>query len=217
MHTVIFDLDGTLSDSVILAKAAFERLAPKHGLPIPSEDAIRRATGYANPEFYYILFPDFPRETVYNLGVLVEQEELEQLPLVSDRLLFEGCRELLERLQQYKLRLCLASTGEKDHVYSILGKTGIMGFFDVIACARPDKTEMLREIIGDSGKSGCIMVGDMVKDHDAARANGILSVGACYGYCVREPSRGLSGFDFYIDTPLELLDILKLQEIKCHL
>ena len=50
------------------------------------------------------------------------------------------------------------------------------------------------------------MVGDMKKDYDAARANGIISIGACYGYCIKE----LSEFDFYIHTPLDLLDIIKI-------
>ena len=63
---------------------------------------------------------------------------------------------------------------------------------------------MLREIL--KGTSGFIMVGDMKKDYEAARANGILSVGACYGYCVR----AISDFDYYIDSPLDLLRILEM-------
>ena len=206
IHTVIFDLDGTLSDSAYLTRSAFELISPKQGLPIPSEEAIRRATGYATPEFYYILFPNFPRELIYDTGVLVEQEEQRILKLIRDKLLFDNCRELLLRLKEKGIRLCIASTGEREHVYSILNETGITGFFDVIECARPDKKEMLCDIIGDSDKNGCVMVGDMKKDYEAARANGILSVGVLYGYCLRE----FSDFDFYIDAPLDLLKLLKI-------
>jgi len=45
----------------------------------------------------------------------------------------------------------------------------------------------------------------MKKDTDGARANGIKSVGACYGYCLRE----LADFDYYIDEPLQLLELLR--------
>ena len=203
IHTVIFDLDGTLSDSAILTMEALTRITPDLGLPVPSIDAIRRTTGNANPEFYYILFPEHDRDLVYKMGQLVEKEEQKIIPLLSAKLLFEGCHELLIRLKENAIRLCIASTGDNDHVYAILNATGIIGLFDTILCGQPDKTEMLREIIGDSDKKGCVMVGDMKKDYDAARVNGIVSIGACYGYCLKE----ISGFDFYIHTPLDLFSV----------
>jgi len=206
VHTVIFDLDGTLSDSGIVTMEALKNIAPSCGLPIPSEEAIRRATGYATPEFYFVLFPDFQRTMLLNVEKLVEQEESRLFPSFGDKLLFEGCRELLMRLKECGIRLHIASTGCRDHVLSILNETGIIGFFDTVNCGRPDKTDMLREIIEGSDKTGCVMVGDMKKDYEAARANGILSVGACYGYCVPE----LSDFDLYINSPLDLLDVLKI-------
>jgi len=206
IHTVIFDLDGTLSDSAILVAIAMASAAPKYGIPVPDSEAIRKAIGYANPEFYYKLFPDIPRDTLLEMGRLVESEELRLLPEISGRLLFKGCRELLTELTARGIRLTIASTGDTDHVFSILRETGITGFFDTVSCGRPDKIEMLREMTGARDKSGYVMVGDMRKDSDGARANGILSVGACYGYCVRE----LAEFDRYIDSPQELLSVLNI-------
>ena len=203
-HTVIFDLDGTLSDSSILTMAAFECIVPEYGFVVPALDVVRKATGHPNPEFYYILFPDTPRDKVYDMGQLVEREELRLLPEICGELLFDGCRELLTRLKESGIRLNIASTGGESHVFSILKETGIAGFFDMVSCGHPDKTEMLREMTGHKDKNGYIMVGDMKKDYEGARTNGILSVGACYGYCIRETT----DFDFYIDKPLELLPLL---------
>lgn len=201
VHTVIFDLDGTLSDSAILTLHAFNVAAPKYGFPVPTEEEIRRATGYANPEFYYILFPGYPREKIFEMGQFVEQEELRLLPEVGDKLLFSGCRELLVCLRKHGVRLHIASTGDHGHVCSILKQTGITSFFDSISCGQPDKTEMLREITKDGKREGYVMVGDMAKDSTAARANRIVSIGACYGYCQAETS----DFDHYIGSPMELL------------
>ena len=205
IHTVIFDMDGTLSDSAVLTVTAFSNIAPKHGMPIPSEEAIMRAMGNATPEFYYILFPDFPKDRAHSFGKLVDEEELRILPSLKNRLLFPGCLELLTLLKEKGFFLYLASTGAKDHVLSILEGTEIIGFFDKIDCGRPDKTGMLGEMIQGRDREGFVMVGDMQKDHEGARANGIVSVGACFGYCRRE----LTEFDYYIDTPLELLTILE--------
>ena len=210
IHTIIFDLDGTLSDSALLTLTALERIAPELGLPVPENEAIRRATGHATPEFYYILFPGVDRDKILNAGELVEKEELSVLQSLGATLLFPGCRELLVCLRERGLRLCIASTGKREHVYPVLEGTGIMEFFDTISCAREDKAEMLREIIGNNDRKQCIMVGDMKKDYEAAGANGIVSVGALYGYCLRE----MSEFDLYIETPLDLLDLL--EEIPCR-
>ncbi|MCL2472403.1 MAG: HAD family hydrolase, partial [Treponema sp.] len=208
IHTVIFDLDGTLSDSALLTMAACKKIAPVFGLSVPTREAVRRATGNPNPDFYYILFPDFQRELVYAMGAEIEKEELQVLPSLGGKLLFPGCGELLEHLKRSGLRLCIASTGDEGHVFPVLRETGIAGLFDSVSCGRPDKTEMLRDLTAEGDRKGYIMVGDMKKDYDAARANGIVSVGACYGYCCRQ----LSDFDLYIDTPLELLEILKIGE-----
>ena len=205
-HTIIFDLDGTISDSAVLTLAAFNNLLTAQGIPVPSIEAIRRAMGYPTPEFYYILFPEYPRDMVFSMGRLVEQEELRILPSISNRLLFGGCVELLKYLKERGIHLYIASTGARDHVFPVLEETGIIGFFDSVSCGRPDKIETLRELTRDGNKNGYVMVGDMKKDHEGARANGILSVGACYGYCRRETTE----FDLYIDEPFELLKILSI-------
>jgi len=211
IHTVIFDLDGTLSDSSVVTMEACKRVLPDYGLPMPAIDAVKRATGHPNPEFYYILFPDHDRDTVYKAGQQVEREEKHAISSLGDKLLFPGCRELLERLKEKGIRLCIASLGDEEHVLTILNSSGVIGFFETVLFAQPgkteDKTEMLRELIGKSDKSGCVMVGDMKKDYEAARLNGIVSAGACYGYCKED----ISEFDFYMYSPLELLDILNLK------
>jgi phosphoglycolate phosphatase-like HAD superfamily hydrolase len=151
-----------------------------------------------------MLFPDFPRELIFNFGQLVECEEQRLLPSFAETILFKGCRELLTRLRERGIRLHIASTGSREHVFSILDGTGITGFFDTVSCEHPDKIRMLRKIIGDGEKNGYIMVGDMKKDYESARANGIASVGACYGYCRKDQMN----FDFYISAPSDLLNFL---------
>ena len=207
IHTVIFDLDGTLSNSAIITMAAFKAVVPAYGLPVPTKEAVQKATGYPNPEFYYLLFPDHPKEKINEIGELVEQEELKVLPAVSHELLFDGCRELLERLAESGIRLRIASTGDEGHVVSVLRETGIIDYFDMLCYEQPDKVKMLRDMTQDGEKDGFVMIGDMKKDYEGARANGILSVGVCYGYCIKEST----DFDIYIDSPMELLDVLNIQ------
>ena len=208
IHTVIFDLDGTLTDSAVITRAACERIAPAYGLPIPSYKEIRKAMGYQMPEFFYLLFPDFPKDKVAIAGEHIHAEGLRLVPDYKDRLLFEGCRETLFRLKENNVHLYIVSAGEPDRVPAVLEMTGIIDLFDKVLCGISDKAEMIREIVSDDNKAGYVMVGDMKKDREAARANGIVSVGACYGYC----RKGEENFDCYIDSPMDLLGILKIEE-----
>lgn len=200
---IIFDLDGTLSNSAIITYAAMQRVAPRFGLHTPTMDEIRRATGFANPEFYYILYPSVDRKKIYEMGQEVELEEQTILCDVKN-LLFDGCHELLISLKDKGFTLYIASTGDPNHVFPILNETGITDLFEKVYCGQPDKFEMLRKIIGDNDKSSYAMVGDMKKDSEAARVNGILSIGACYGYCRKE----LGEFDMYVHSPQELFEFL---------
>jgi phosphoglycolate phosphatase-like HAD superfamily hydrolase len=90
-------------------------------------------------------------------------------------------------------------------VSSFLGATEIRAFFHEVRCGNPDKEGLLREIVGAENPKNFLMVGDMRKDWTAARSCGIASIGACYGYCVRETAE----FDFYINTPMELLAMVE--------
>jgi len=201
---VIFDFDGTLADSAVLTIAVFKKVAPEFGLPVPDYEHLRSCIGYANPEFYNHIYPDQPAELVRLVGEKVERLESEMLADFEGELLFPGCKELLKRLEALGISIYIASTADKGHILPIMEKTGITHFFKEIFCDEPDKTEMLQRIILDTNKGKFIMVGDMVKDSSAARTNGIFSVGACYGYCIKEKSN----FDAYINTPAELLEYL---------
>jgi phosphoglycolate phosphatase len=54
----------------------------------------------------------------------------------------------------------------------------------------------------------CIYVGDDERDIQAARAAGMFSVAACYGYLGAQADTGKWGADIEIKSPLELLQSL---------
>ena len=187
---------------------AIYRLAAEYGWPIPSEEAVKRAMGFETQEYVKRIFPDMEQSALDIMGPILDDGELDELKFVDD-ILFDGCKELLEFLKAAGIRMHIVSTGSKKHVKTILAESGIEKFFDLVSSACSDKREILHEMTMESGVSGTIMVGDMIKDHVAARENGILSVGACYGYCDRHSS----GFDLYIDHPLDLLNIFQFKAI----
>lgn len=204
MRSVIFDLDGTLVDSALLTLMAFRSIGPRYGFPIPSPDVVRSAIGYANPEFYERIYPDLPKAEVHRFGELIEREELRIVPSICSSLLFPGCRELLKSLEQRGVCMYIASTGSEEHVSAMIDGAGIRGYFQAIYCGQPDKVEMLRDILGDQSPGAFVMLGDKQKDCEGAHTNGILAIGAEYGYC----RRGEADFDAFIGDPMEILEKL---------
>lgn len=205
---IIFDMDGTLVDSAKIAILAFEKICPKFGLEIPDDDTIKRAIGYANPFFYYKIYPNEDKIKLKAFSKKIERFSRVQLKSFKNDILFHGVKNLLLALKAKGVRLYIASTGSKSHVNSCLKCGGVYDFFDEIHCGKPDKEMMVSKIVKEEDKSRWIMVGDKRKDSKAASFNGIYVVGAGYGYCFEED---YDDFDVIIESPL---DILELQNVK---
>lgn len=111
---VIFDMDGTLVDSLESDVESLARCARKFGLPpVPRETSLR-LFGLSNMDFYRVVFPD-AGEAVYERLLRM------QLPMQSEiaremgeRVLFPGVKEMLEQLKCAGLRLFIASTGTRE-------------------------------------------------------------------------------------------------------
>lgn len=204
-ETIIFDMDGTLVDTMLMTALAFEELAQSFDLPVPPRAAIKDAMGLADLYFYRKIYPNEPEDKLPAFGDAVEKRESEIGFELGGRVLFPGVKEMLTALKAAGKRLYLASTGSKTHVRDMLTCAGIFDLFEGIHCAQPDKEEMTAKILESAGTRSAVFVGDTFKDANAARANRIPAIGAGFGY-VKDEERAL--FDCVCDTPEALLNTL---------
>lgn len=202
---IIFDMDGTLIDSAKIAIPAFAGVCPEFGLKVPDDEALISVVGYANPIFYFKLYPDEDKAKLLKFGEKIEAAELEITGTIGEGLLFDGVYKMLEILNKKGCRLYIASTGDKDHVYSCLKACGVFSLFEGIFCGKPDKEIMVAEIIKNDRDGNWIMVGDRRKDSVAAKYNNIFSVGAAFGYCAKED---FDEFDAVIYDPMDLIPLI---------
>lgn len=202
---IIFDMDGTLIDSAKIAVPAFKKVCPKFGFEIPRDETIISAVGYANPFFYYKIYPEIDKKLLKSFGEVVEKAERDIVEEVNTDMLFEGVKELLDTLVQRKNRMFIASTGDSEHVDDCLKACNIYSYFEEIHCNKPDKELMVAEIIKKEPKGKWILIGDRTKDSKAAKYNNIISIGAAYGYCV---TIDYGEFDYIIDRPKGLIQVI---------
>lgn len=135
--TAIFDMNGTLVDTMKPTARSFRKLSAKFGLPEIPGERVRSAIGIPEPEFYWTLFPGADWEVLRAFGRAVEQRENECARALGPDALFPGVRAMMDGIRQAGLRLFIASTGSENHVTCALAAGGVLAWFDRIGCGEP--------------------------------------------------------------------------------
>lgn len=182
--TVLFDLDGTLTDSGegIINCAT---LALRHfGLPIPAYADMRTFVG-----------PPL-RDSFIRFGVPADQAD-EAIRVYRSRYIptgmfentpYPGIRELLEALQAEGYTLYVATSKPEEMSVTILEKFDLAKYFHRICGAsidssRSTKDAVIAYLLESSGaKEDMVMVGDTKYDILGAKAHGIPAIGVGWGY-----------------------------------
>ena len=182
--TVLFDLDGTLTDSGegIINCAT---LALRHfGLPIPAYADMRTFVG-----------PPL-RDSFIRFGVPADQAD-EAIRVYRSRYIptgmfentpYPGIRELLEALRAEGYTLYVATSKPEEMSLTILEKFDLAKYFHRICGAsidssRSTKDAVIAYLLESSGaKEDMVMVGDTKYDILGAKAHGIPAIGVGWGY-----------------------------------
>lgn len=206
---ILFDLDGTLTDSgegiINCAAYALEAL----GLPVPPREAMRVFVG-----------PPL-KDTFRSFGVPAERTE-EAVRIYRSRYVpigkfenkpYPGIREALEALLGQGHRLYVATSKPETTSLEILDHFDLARYFTKIRGATMDGTRSSKsQVIAcllDSGvdRNSCVMVGDTVYDVLGAAAHGIPTIGVRWGYGSVEDMKK-AGAAAIAETPDDLLTLL---------
>ena len=181
---ILFDLDGTLTDSGegIMNSAAM--VLERYGLPIPSREQLRVFIG---PPLY---------ETFQNFGISADQAD-NAVALYRSRYNtigkfenapYPGIRELLETLRSHGHRLFVATSKPEALSIEILEHFGLAQYFERICGAsldrsRSEKSAVIAYLLDTVGNiQSAIMVGDTAFDVIGAATHGIPAIGVSWGY-----------------------------------
>ena len=208
--TVLFDLDGTLTDSAPGITNAVSRALAHFGIEEKPEDLLRFIGPPLNeslPEYYGFT----PEQTVKAVEVFreyfVEKGWLENAP-------YPGIPELLRDLKAGGLQLMVATSKPEVQAVRILKHFGLAEYFDAI-CGAPAgnedgarKASVIREALRRAeDPSSVVMVGDRRHDVEGAGENGIPCIGVLYGYGSREELEG-AGASFIAENLEALKNLL---------
>ncbi|MBQ6715429.1 MAG: dTMP kinase [Clostridia bacterium] len=205
---IIFDLDGTITESApgIMKSAAYA--LEKMNKPVPGEDVLRKFVG---PPLHKS-FMDFCS--------LSDDEATEAVSKYRERHTVVGWKEanvytgilpMLLSLKKNGAYIALASSKPQPLCVKTLEYFGILPLFDKVV--GPDyqnksgeKEFLIRNALPEKYQNAC-MVGDRKFDIEGAKKAGVTAVGVGYGYGSREELT-LSGCDAYCETVEDLSSLL---------
>ena len=208
--TLLFDLDGTLTDSAEGIINCMKHALTAMGREIP--DDMNRFLG---PPLYesFDKFCGMNEEEVLE-AVRIFRERYSTVGLFENRV-YDGIPEMLERLSQGGKQLYVATSKPEVYAKRILDKFGLSRYFPVIGGAdingtRNNKWEVIEYVLERAGitdRSGVLMIGDRRQDVLGAHKTGLKCLGTLWGYGPIEELTE-AGADFIAHTPQEAADML---------
>lgn len=188
---ILFDLDGTLTESGIGIINCFQYALDKMGVqgydPALLKGVIGPPLSYSFQTFFGMdevqaqQATDYYRERYVPIGIY-------------ENALYDGVLHMLDDLHQAGCTLCLATSKPEAFAPKILDYFGILPYFTVIGAASMDDSRNTKEAVIDYvlshlptvPKDRILMVGDRHHDLDGAAAFGLAGAGVLYGYGSQE-------------------------------
>lgn len=209
---VIFDFDGTVSDS---AEGIFNSVlyaAEAFGYARLSDEQLRYFIGPPlQHSFMHILGADEARAQA-----LVEKyRERYRSQGIYEARVYDGIPPLLSLLREAGIRLGIASSKPTPFIQKILAQHKLEHAFDQItgvgfSQSEPDKAALIRttmQSLGLQSQSRALMVGDRKFDIEGAHLAGIPCAAVLYGFGSREEFEQ-AGADYIVPSPEALQSIV---------
>ncbi len=181
---ILFDLDGTLTDSGEGIMNCFDITLRHFGLPVPSREAMRVIVG-----------PPL-RDSFLRFGV--QSHQLEEAVAVYrhhynitgrfENYPYPGIADVLSRLKAAGHKLYVATSKPETMSIEILTHFNLASYFEIICGAATDHSRNTKEAVIAyllaqlDDKADLVMVGDTIYDVDGAKAHKIPCIAVTWGY-----------------------------------
>lgn len=207
-QNILFDLDGTLTDSAPGVTNAFSYALAAYGIHADPADL----TMVVGPPLHesFIRFFGFSESEAFR-AVDKYREYYRDIGIFENRV-YDGIPELLTGLTEAGKTLLVASSKPLIFVERVLDHYGIRKPFTHICGSEPDgrrtdKAEVVQWALSLCGGNGenSVLVGDRSFDVDGGHALGIPVIGALWGYGDRTE---LSDADALAGTPADVQQLI---------
>jgi len=211
-NTVIFDLDGTLLNTIDDLSDSLNEVLFQYKHSTISVDEVRRFVGNGARNLVRQSVPEHCSEEEVTL-IFEDFKKAYKSNMQNKTRPYNGIMELLLDLNRYNYKIAIVSNKFDTAVKSLAN----FYFGNLVTVAIGESNEIKRKPAPDSIFTAvqelgsdlhhAIMVGDSETDVRTAKNAGIPCVGVTWGFRSREVLRS-EGADYLIDTPREILTII---------
>ena len=181
----IFDVDGTLWDSVDVCVMSWNNAISEHSNypPVVTRDQLKCLFGKPMKEIFEAVFPGIPEEEQIRLAKYCEEYEnrmLKEIPGTS----YPGVADTIRELSK-KADLYIVSNCQSGYIELCMEGLGIGEYIKDYACYGDNKVskgENIRLLMERNGLENVVYVGDTQGDANACKEAGIPMIFAAYGF-----------------------------------
>ena len=185
--TVLFDLDGTLTDSRAGIAASIRHALGQLGRPCPDDDALACYVGPPLRGTFATLLGTADSALIAT-ALAHYRARYDHVGLFENRV-YDGVPAMLQETARVADGLLVATAKPRRAATRIVTHFGLAPHFAAVYGAEPDgrfeaKVDLLAHLLetGVIRAETSVMVGDRGSDISAARINGIRSIGARWGF-----------------------------------
>ncbi len=210
---ILFDFDGTISESALGVRKCVELTLEEMGRPIPDLSDYSKYIG-----------PPLTR-TFEKLCGLSRDESLLALPIyrkyydrvgIKENRMFDGVEELLKTLREDGYRLAVCTSKNERLAVKSMQAIGADSYFDAICGSKDDGSRKEKKdlipyalhTLRCEDTRRAVMIGDTYFDAEGAMICSIDFIGVLYGYGTESTMRDY-GAEKFAHTPKEILSFIR--------
>jgi phosphoglycolate phosphatase len=221
IRAIIFDLDGTLADTIGAIRDGINRTMRAYSYPQRTYDDVRRAIGNGARLLVQRCMPEPDASNGQQLSrVLATYDMAYADTYLNTRECYEGMVETVKELHRRGYRLAVLSNKQDTYTTGLVDQLFPDGEFEVVMGqtdlpTKPNPT--VPHLIAHQlcvAPDECAMIGDSDVDIVTARNAGMKGVGCAWGYRGRNMLLA-AGAPCVVNTPAELLDLFPPVKEPC--
>ena len=205
--TYLFDMDGTLLDTLADLTAAVNHTLEQYGYPRRTIEQVRKGLGNGAAKLVAAMLPQ-GEETLGFADIMRDYRAWYQAHACVETCQYPGVPEMLERLRQRGCKVAIVSNKPHGAACELAERffPGVPTFGERPETPRKPAPDMVFHALAalGAGKENAVYVGDSEVDVQTARNAGLPVIGVAWGFRGRE-ALAAAGAETIVDTAAELL------------
>jgi pyrophosphatase PpaX len=214
LQTALFDLDGTLIDSIRLILDSYHHTLTQHNLPARTDEDWLRGVGTP----LSVQFSEWQESPEVLEAMIATYREYNLRHHDSMVTVYPGVLDAVREIKAVGIQTGLVTSKNRPGALRGLKLVGLEALMDVLVCAdevtnpkpHPEPVEKAVALLG-ADPASTVYVGDSIHDMHSGRAAGVKTAAALWGPFGRNYLESASP-DYWLERPGDLVTLLVRRE-----